>query len=126
LLRVKLKNLACYSTNGSKQSINFIDPKGLVFVECDDPKLNLYAYLKNEIEIKINDPYISLNAFIISDTPFETFKKRRSRNHSPQSKFEDKHILFQYKKYKIQDTEYISKMFDMILGNEKSLCKMRT
>jgi hypothetical protein len=106
--------------NGNKQSINFIDPKGLVFVECDDQKLNLYAYLKNEIEIKINDPNISLNAFIISNTPFETFKKRRSRIHSPQSKFEGKHILFQYKKDKIQDTEYINKMFNMILGNEKS------
>lgn len=103
-------------TQGNKQSINFIDPKGLIFLDPDDPKLDLHNYLKKDIETIISNHDISLNAFIISDTPFETFKVRHSRGYLPIKKCEDKHILFQYKRDKIPDSEYIGKMFEMIFS----------
>lgn len=54
--------------NGTKQYINFIDPKGLRNLEGpDDPKIRFYETIK-ELEQQLGDGQITLNSFIISST----------------------------------------------------------
>ena len=54
------------------QYISFIDPKGLLRIMPDDPKVNFYAKIK-ELEIQLQpsctDKKIVLNSFIMSGTP---------------------------------------------------------
>ena len=54
------------------QYITFIDPKGLMRVKPDDPKVSFYAKIK-ELEIQLQsscaDKKIVLNSFIMSGTP---------------------------------------------------------
>lgn len=104
-------------SEGNRQKITFIDPKGLVHVERNDPKLKLYQYLKDEVEpkIKCTNPNICLDAFIISDTPFDTYRTKHIL-HGDQTLFEKEHILFQYKREGIPDTDYVKKMFGLLGG----------
>lgn len=51
-----------------QQWLSFVDPKGLRNLDLNDPKLGLYAEIK-EREKELNDPNLILNAFILSYTP---------------------------------------------------------
>ena len=55
-----------------KQYISFIDPKGLVYVRPDDPKVEFYKTIK-ELEMRLaptaDGKTIILNSFIMSGTP---------------------------------------------------------
>ena len=99
---------------GQKQTIVFIDPKGLTHMDLDDPKLKLHEYLKEEIEKEIGNPDIRLDAFVISVTAF----KDLARIHGPQfsvDRFEkEKHVLFQSTSAGIHSKSYIEKMFEII------------
>jgi len=56
--------------NGTRQYINFIDPKGLRNLEGpDDPKVRFYETIK-ELEQQLGDGQITLNSFIISSTRY--------------------------------------------------------
>ncbi len=46
-----------------------MDPKGIRNVDIDHPKLRLYREIKN-VEKQLNDSSLTLNAFILSGTPF--------------------------------------------------------
>lgn len=53
-----------------KQFVTFVDPKGIRNLEGpDDPKIRFYKTIK-DIQIKLADPTVILNSFIISNTPY--------------------------------------------------------
>ncbi len=53
-----------------RQWLSLVDPKGIRQMDLNDPKLGLFKEIK-AIESKLNDPLLTLNAFIVSRTPFE-------------------------------------------------------
>lgn len=56
--------------DGTRQYINFIDPKGLRNLEGpDDPKIRFYETIK-ELERQLGDTEVTLNSFIISSTRY--------------------------------------------------------
>ncbi|MBA4397269.1 MAG: hypothetical protein C0394_07800 [Syntrophus sp. (in: bacteria)] len=78
-----------------KQYVNFIDPKGLRNLKGpDDPKIAFHSTIKNiEDDLRVQDPSVTLNSFIISNTrsPDITWW------HGGMTKedFEKRHVLFQ-------------------------------
>ncbi len=57
--------------DGSKQFVNFIDPKGIRNLDgVEDPKIAFYRTIKN-LETRLGDPQVILNSFIISNTRYE-------------------------------------------------------
>ena len=55
------------------QYITFIDPKGIRHLRPTDPKIRFYKTVK-EIERRLADPTVVLNAFIVSNTPSYTMQ----------------------------------------------------
>jgi hypothetical protein len=90
-----------------RQSINFIDPKGIRNLDPEnDPKLNFHKTIK-EIENKLSiDSNVSLNSFVLSATRLEDtlFEEKFNGKY-----FEDKNIFFQ------SDPNYIERMFRKII-----------
>lgn len=64
-------DLILWAVSGDRQHIAFIDPKGLVRMDADHPKVRLATHIK-EIENRLGDPNVRLDSFILSVTPFET------------------------------------------------------
>jgi len=65
-----------WTIKGDEQTISFIDPKGLVMINYDDEKLELYTKIK-EIESELNKKEglkIKLNSFILSKTNYADLK----------------------------------------------------
>lgn len=92
------------------QRIGFIDPKGLRQVNgFDHPKLKFHRVLKTEIEPRLEDPLISLHAFIVSTTPFEEI--RHWRDGRTIVEFNEQNVWFQ----KDQQTSYISGVLSRLL-----------
>lgn len=55
---------------GGRQYVTFVDPKGIRNLEGkDDPKIRFHKTIK-DLEARLGDPEITLNSFIISNTPF--------------------------------------------------------
>ena len=76
-----------------QQIIDFIDPKGLVFIDKNDEKLKLYKDIKN-IESALNQSTglnIILNSFILSITEFKDLLKKWNM---PKKELEQQNILF--------------------------------
>jgi len=76
-----------------QQIINFIDPKGLIFIDKNDEKLKLYEDIKN-IESTLNQSTglnIILNSFILSITEFTQLFKNWG---VPKEELEQQNILF--------------------------------
>ncbi len=103
--------------NAQKQTIVFIDPKGLTHMGLDDPKLKLHEYLHEQIEKEIGNPNIKLDAFVVSVTPF----KDLARLHGPHLTMDyfekDKHVLFQSTDASGPNKSCIEKMFQIIKNN---------
>ncbi len=79
---------------GSKQYISFIDPKGLRQIQgFTDPKIELHKTIKTSIQVKINDPDIELNSFIISNTPYGQLSHWKGQESIED--FNKNHVLFQ-------------------------------
>jgi hypothetical protein len=91
-----------------RQYINFVDPKGLLNVRgSDDTKMAFYKTIKSiEDELRIQDPLVTLNSFIISNTP----RSELSHWGLTDAQFEEHHVLFQ----KDDKATYVSKMLSMI------------
>jgi len=76
-----------------QQIIDFIDPKGLVFIDKNDEKLKLYEDIKN-IESDLNQSTglnVKLNSFILSITEFNQLFKKWG---VPKEELENQNILF--------------------------------
>ena len=56
---------------GGKQQVVLVDPKGIRSLGPSDPKIQFYETVK-EIELRLDDPTVSLHSFIISNTPSAT------------------------------------------------------
>ena len=92
--------------DGDKQTIAFIDPKGLMRLSPSDPKLNFHSTIK-EIEEQMGDSNVQLNSFIISVSSYNDIKDRFGGMSEIQ--FADKNIFFQEK------PDYIDRMFKKII-----------
>jgi len=83
---------------GDRQRIIFIDPKGLLNVGPEDPKIRFCETIK-EIETRLADESILLDSFIISTTPASLVRNRWGKTddwlasrHIVFSEFEDEYI----------------------------------
>lgn len=85
-----------------KQRVVFVDPKGIRNLGPTDPKIQFHETIK-EIELRLGDFMVSLESFIVSNTPSATMKMMWNMNKSEMSR---RHIVFQE-----EDREtYISSM----------------
>lgn len=99
---------------GQKQTIVFIDPKGLVRMDLDDPKLKLHEFLRNELQKEIGNPNIKLDAFVISVTSFKDFVGVHGQHLTIDRLEQDKHILFQSTDAGVPNRLCIKKMFEIL------------
>ena len=89
-----------------EQWLTFVDPKGLRQLDLNDPKLKLHYEVKGlEFQLnKSNEPFLHLNAFILSFTRFNDLLN----TNCTQQDLEKQHVLF------MDDQDYLTKLFDMI------------
>lgn len=80
---------------GEKQYVNFVDPKGLRNLKGpDDPKIAFHETIKNiENDLRVQDPSVTLNSFIISNTRSPDINWWNSG--MTKGDFEKRHVLFQ-------------------------------
>ena len=90
---------------GNRQFVTFIDPKGIRnLAGLNDPKVAFYQTIK-ELEVRLNDPTVVLNSFIVSTTPFKSVGWWAS---DEKAEFAKRNVLFQ-----VEDkSTYISVMLD--------------
>lgn len=87
---------------GQKQRVVFIDPKGIRNLQgFKHPKIQLFKTLKEEVEPTLNDPDISLDSYIISNTPYREIHLWGER-----PEFLANHVLFK------DDEEYVKTLFE--------------
>jgi hypothetical protein len=76
---------------GNRQYITFVDPKGILNIGSTDPKIQFHKTIK-EIELRLGDPTVKLESFIISNTSSSMMRMRWGMD-KPQ--MQGCHILFQ-------------------------------
>jgi hypothetical protein len=75
---------------GERQSILFVDPKGLRNVRGpDDPKIAFHRTVKT-LERRLSDPSVTLDSAIVSTTPYQQVAWWTSGERA----FEDRHVFF--------------------------------
>jgi hypothetical protein len=89
------------------QHVMFVDPKGIRNLGPTDPKIQFYKTVK-EIEQRLGDPSVSLESFIISNTPSATMTMLWDME---KSEMEERHIFFQ----EDQDS-YIRSMLNVVVS----------
>ena len=57
-----------------QQRVVFVDPKGIRNLGPNDPKIQFFETIK-EIEERLGDPDVSLQSFIVSNTPSTTMRR---------------------------------------------------
>jgi hypothetical protein len=96
---------------GGRQYVSFVDPKGIRNLRGeDDPKIMFHQTVKTiEDDLRGQDPTVTLNSFIISNTRLPEV----SWWHGGMTKqqFEDRHVLFQQE----DKATYIGKMLAIIV-----------
>ena len=99
---------------GGKQYVSFVDPKGIRNLDgADDPKISFFQTIK-QLEIRLADPEVILNSFIIANTRYEQvdhWLTPGTGHKMSKADFEDRHVLFQND----DRTQYIGKMLNRIL-----------
>ena len=91
--------------DGKKQHITFLDPKGIRNLKgFENPKIQLYRILKEEVEPRLNDADIILDSFILSVTPYKEINWEAKRED-----FDYNHVLF------TTEEGYIDILFKKIL-----------
>jgi catechol 2,3-dioxygenase-like lactoylglutathione lyase family enzyme len=58
-----------------RQRVAFVDPKGIRNLPLEDPKINFYETVK-EIEQRLGDPNVTLDSFVVSNTPSHVMRKQ--------------------------------------------------
>ena len=93
-----------------KQYISFIDPKGLLHIRSDDPKVEFYKTIK-ELETRLaptaDGKTVVLNSFIMSGTPASQLRQWWLMERSQR---EEKNV------YTLDNPECVELMIDKILG----------
>lgn len=96
-------------TQGSKQKVAFVDPKGLRQIQgFADSKIQLHKRIREETQPQLADPDIELYSFIISNTPYKELEHWKGQNGI--SDFNKMNVLFQ----KDQRENYISVLLSRI------------
>ena len=91
-----------------RQYVIFIDPKGIRNIPMGDGKIQFYKSIK-DIEQRLGDPQVTLESFIISNTPSHTMKLFWGMD---KTQMETCHVLFQEED---QDT-YIEAMLKTVIS----------
>jgi hypothetical protein len=99
-----------------KQTIVFIDPKGLIHLGLEDQKLNLHTHVKNEVLPALDNPAVKMDAFIVSRTPFIEAKK--IHGNLSIEEYGERHLLFQELRPGEANTGYMGNLFNMVMGND--------
>ena len=76
---------------GDRQYISFVDPKGIRNIGFTDPKIQFFETIKH-IEARLADPAVTLNSFIVSNTPSHVIKRQWVVDKADMT---TRHILFQ-------------------------------
>ena len=76
---------------GAQQQIIFVDPKGIRNLGPSDPKIQFHETIKG-IEQRLGDPAVSLQSFIVSNTPSATMRRQWNKEKNEMQKC---NILFQ-------------------------------
>jgi len=76
---------------GGQQHVIFVDPKGIRNLGATDPKIQFHETIK-EIEARLGDSTVSLQSFIVSNTPSATMQMLWRMDKSEMQK---RHVLFQ-------------------------------
>ena len=91
--------------DGTTQHVTFIDPKGIRNLRgLNDPKIQLFKQLRDEVQPTLNDPTIILDSYIVSNTDYRDVSFWGTR-----PEFTDSHVVFQ------GDENYLDIMFEQIL-----------
>ncbi len=95
---------------GKKQTVLFVDPKGLRNLEgFEDPKIRFHKTIK-DIQAGLKDPNLVLESFVISQTPLADVSWwTDSRD---EADFEAHHVLFQ----KPDGNPYVERMLTRAVG----------
>lgn len=89
------------------QHVTFIDPKGIRNLKgFQDPKIQLYKTLKEEVEPTLHDADITLDSYILSNTAYLDVNFWGTR-----PEFAENHVLFD------EDEKYIETLFKRIVSN---------
>ncbi len=85
--------------DGNKQSIVFVDPKGLFMLQPSDfrnEKIQLYNTLRAEIQPRFANSNVTLDSYIISDKSYAETRGSFGDPQNPYSRqqFSDNHVLF--------------------------------
>ncbi|MFH0896729.1 MAG: hypothetical protein V1850_01605, partial [Candidatus Bathyarchaeota archaeon] len=80
--------------NNHNQKIIFIDPKGISRFSLDNPKLTLHNYLKTTVQPRIAGCNSTLDAYIISVTPFDSLYKTLPKKKNIDRLASANHLLF--------------------------------
>ncbi|MBX3119128.1 MAG: DEAD/DEAH box helicase family protein [Fimbriimonadaceae bacterium] len=93
---------------GDRQFVTFIDPKGIRQLSgLNDPKIEFSKTIK-ELEVRLDDPSVVLNSFIVATTPFKSIGWWAG---DEKREFEDRNVLFQ-----VEDKNtYIEAMLTRVL-----------
>jgi hypothetical protein len=94
----------------------FIEPHGMVrSAGIEDPKANLYSYLKEELEPRFKEEDVCFDAFIISATDFRSFISLTPRHLTMEEYGKDHHLLFMDRAEGSPYPDYIQDMFEIAL-----------
>jgi hypothetical protein len=77
--------------DGHHEHISFVDPKGIRNLSFQDPKIQFHQTIK-EIETRLDDPSVTLNSFVVSNTPVHEMEHLWGVT---RQQMEACHILFQ-------------------------------
>ncbi|MGH9748714.1 MAG: DEAD/DEAH box helicase family protein, partial [Candidatus Polarisedimenticolia bacterium] len=91
-----------------RQQVAFVDPKGIRNVGLSDPKIGFHETVK-EIELRLGNPDVVLESFIVSNTPSHVMRKQWGIEKAEMAK---RHIVFQDED---KDT-YIGAMLQNVVG----------
>jgi hypothetical protein len=95
---------------GGKQYLTFVDPKGLRNSKgINDPKIQFYKYLSEQVQSQVIKENLILNSFIISNTKLLEVNWKDTLS---MTDFNDNHVYFQEE----QRSEYVVKMIEVILN----------
>ncbi len=100
------------------QWIAFVDPKGLIFIGLDHPKLDLYRRLAENPPQWWASHGVKVDAFTVSATPFDVVRQRYSPSQPAtlEAYARERHVLFQETVSGRPNPEYIGQMFEFLLG----------
>lgn len=91
-----------------REHISFVDPKGIRNIGAQDPKIQFYRTIK-ELESRLGDPAVTLNSFVVSNTPSHEMELMWSVEKEQMKQW---NILFQ----KEDQEEYIGELVETAIS----------